>query len=691
MGSLFISDFKYGMDRRRQKVAGVPGTLWLGKNALINRGGDIETPKAFVPMYSLSAGQTFGLASVGGQIYVFGSIDPSALTTPIPNGVQYQRLVSAHGAGDAMVQVLDVQAADGKLYVIAKYASGNIYHFYGGTRVTDWDALATTNGNAAALAVYLADVVNADANVAAIASGPTITVTANVPGTAFAISKSVVGAGTIHLATVQPNVVAVPETVATGDVTITGGSALNGVNRVNDVMVNGVSLMLASVDWVLSNAATASEVATQINNKTATHHYSAAAVGADITISAGPGTGATPNGFVISPQLIGNVTATTTAMSGGVTAVAAIAQIATATIGGTYSGTDQYTLTINGTAYTTTGNASGTGKSLYLTLQRLWSPATSLEQYSKLDTFNNWSDASPSSGAGFINLSNDAEGSEPLVGAGTYISQTAIFSRRNCRIYNLDADATSINLAQSIDNTGARASRSILAYGTTDLFYLDETGWRSLKARDASGAAFVNDLGTAIDAFVVPNMNALPNGVVQRACAVVEPLDGRFWGAIGPYIYVLSYFPGSQISAWTYLDPGFSVSDFARAYNRLYVRSGDTIYLYGGTNGSTYPRAGELVTQIDLPFAATQPPGFSMFTGFDMAGSGEWEVKVYLNPDEPTIYQDVGIVDGTTYTGESNSWPARATHAAPSLTCSAGGFATISNMTLWHDGKEPNE
>lgn len=693
MGSVFISDFKYGMDRRRQKVAGVPGTLWIGKNVVVSRGGDIETPKAFVPLYTLSAGQTFGLQSVGGQIYVFGSIAAGSLTTPIPNGVQYQQLASAVGAGDAMVQVLDVKAAGGKLYVIAKYASGNIYHFYNAVRITDWDALATTNGSAATLAVHLADVVNADANVAGIAAGAVVTLTANTPGVAFTITQGVSGGGggTVTLATPQANVSAVAEVRATGQVTITGGSALAGVNRITDVTTNGVSLMLAPVDWVLSNAATASAVAIQINNKTATHHRTAVAVGAVITITAGPGTGATPNGHVVATQLLGSVTATTSNMTGGVTAVIAVAQISTATLGGSYAGTDQYTLTVNAIAYTATGNASGMGKSLYLTLQRMWSPATSLEQYCKLNTFTDWSDATASSGAGFINLSNAAEGSEPLVGAGTYITQTAFFSRRNCRIYSLNTDATKEVLAQSLDNTGARSARSILAYGTTDLFYLDETGIRSLKARDASGAAFVNDLGTAIDNFVVGNMNLLPNGVVQRACAVVEPLDGRYWLAIGPYIYVLSYFPASNVSAWTYLDPGFSVSDFARAYNRLYVRSADTIYIYGGTNGTTYPAAGALTSQVDLPFAAASPPGLYMFTGFDMAGTGEWQVKVYTDPDNLALYINVGTVDGTTYAEDNNSWGARATHAAPSLICSAGGLATLSNITLWHDGKEPNE
>lgn len=690
MGDIYISDFKYGMNQQRPRIAGLPGTLWVGKNVQISRGGDIERPNRFTPTYTLPTRQTFGLGAVGGQVYTFGSIAQGSLTTPIPNGVQYQQLVSP--AGDLMTQVLDARAVGGFLYVIARYASGNVYHFYNGVRVTDWDALATTNGSFPNLAIYLADIINADPNVTAVAAGQSITIMADVPGTSFTAAASASGgaSGTITLTTLQPNVAALAETAATGTVTITGGTSAPGINVVNNITINGTALMLAPVNWTLSNAATANAVAAQINNLTATHGYSAVAVSALITITAAPGDGATPNGFVVAVSAQGTVMTAHANMSGGVTAVAASPQIVEATFASTYAGGDAYTITINGTNYVSTGNASGTGRSLYIYDQRAWSTVMSLWQYSELAVFNNWSDSAASSGAGFINIANASEGSEPLVGAGTYIGQSAIFSRRNCRIYNLNTDATQINLAQTIDNTGSLSSRAILNYGTTDLFYLDETGIRSLKARDASGEAFVNDLGSAIDTFVRANMDVLPNGILQRACAVVEPRDGRFWIAIGPYIYVLSYFPDTSINAWSYIDPGFSVSDFARAYDQLYVRSGDTIYLYGGQSGTDFPNAGELIANVQIPFVATSPPSWGMLDGFDMACTNAWQVQVLTDPRNENAQQDIGIIVNSTYDSEDIGIGGRYTYVALNLTCSAAGQATISNMSIHHDSEEPN-
>jgi hypothetical protein len=307
----------------------------------------------------------------------------------------------------------------------------------------------------------------------------------------------------------------------------------------------------------------AAAIAQQINNKTATHGYSAAASGPNITLSAPVGVGATANGYAVAQVSTGDALLSTPSISGGVTAVAGVAQVVTATFTGTFEAADVYTLTIDGNTFIATGRAAATGRSLMVLLRRVWSPAGSLWEYCKINTFSNWTDANVSSGAGFLNVSNETEGSEPLIGGGVYINQGAVFSRRNCRIYNLSTDATLFSLAQSVDGAGALAARAICPLGAIDLVFLDETGIRSLRARDSLNAAFVNDLGVAIDPVVRAHLDSTPYATVQRACAIVEPRDGRLWMAVGSRIYVLSYFPGSQISAWTYFEPGFQIDDAA--------------------------------------------------------------------------------------------------------------------------------
>ena len=82
MGSIFLSDFKFGLDRRRTRVAGENGTLWDAKNVLVSRGGDIERPKRFVPTYSLPPGQTFGLGAEIGMIGILHTWGQNLLLNP---------------------------------------------------------------------------------------------------------------------------------------------------------------------------------------------------------------------------------------------------------------------------------------------------------------------------------------------------------------------------------------------------------------------------------------------------------------------------------------------------------------------------------------------------------------------------------------------------------------------------------
>src|SRR3546814_16270182 len=97
---LLIEDFRLGLDRRRSRETGVPGSLWTLVNAHMTRGGEIERMKKPVPAYTLPPG-TFGMAPH--RLTVFGS----AASRAVPEGVTSQRL--RHPADLPMAEVLDVE------------------------------------------------------------------------------------------------------------------------------------------------------------------------------------------------------------------------------------------------------------------------------------------------------------------------------------------------------------------------------------------------------------------------------------------------------------------------------------------------------------------------------------------------------------------------------------------------------
>lgn len=331
MGYILIEDFRYGQDTRKSAVTSPPGTLQQLTNAHITRGGEIEKAKKFVESHDMTGDSTFGFAALANNLYVFGSVASPSL----PAGINYQRLQHPDGS-TAMTKVIFTQVFNGKLYVIAQFTGGDIFHYYDGALVTDWGAGLVRSGmtNNSGIATHLAALIDADDAVSASAVGAVITVTASQAGTPFTISAEADDGGgtdnqTAVVATTTPSVAGVAEVLATAGFTITGGSAstaatgnvtLTGgaAGSIDSVTVNGVTITSGAVAFNTSLDQTATDLASNINAHTSSPEYTAAAVGSVVTISAAATQGATPNGFVVAANLT-TITATTGNMAGGVT------------------------------------------------------------------------------------------------------------------------------------------------------------------------------------------------------------------------------------------------------------------------------------------------------------------------------------------------------------------------------------
>src|SRR5690606_9595163 len=212
----------------------------------------------------------------------------------------------------------------------------------------------------------------------------------------------------------------------------------------------------------------------------------------------------TVNGYVVDVATAGDVTATTSNLSGGVTYVAPRAKVVTVTISASNladSFDASWTITLNGVDYKTTGMASATGRVAFVHKSRVYSVAGSLLRFCKINTPTDWSDSNTSSGAGYINIANEVDGAATLFGMAAYGEYVAIFSREPIVICRLMADAENTALIHVLETSGTFAPRSLVSYGANDVYYLDETGIRSLRSPDVTDSAFPPDVGSAIDPF----------------------------------------------------------------------------------------------------------------------------------------------------------------------------------------------
>lgn len=365
MSYLLIENFKGGLDSRRGRLTSKAGTLYQCENAHLSRGGEIEKRRAFVSFAALPAGQTFGLWSADGNLYTFGS----AYSPVVPPAINYQQLI--HPTGANMTALLSADNFDGAIYAIAQFDDGSIYHYYGGVRVTSWDALVSSTvqpiGSNDDVSSYLADLINADANFTATASGLVVTISEKTVGIPFNVTPSVTpgGAGspTLDTALVQASGVDTTEVLATsGQWTLFGQS----VGEYNSITINGVEVLGTTVNTsgiTDINQANA-KVANQINAFQSTYLAVQGSNGY-ITIQGKTGSGSTSNGYQLRfsartntsttwgpPTIVGpmgsvssgNIFAT---MSGGITGQTAAVQVSSVTVGGTIDFDNVYTVTLD--------------------------------------------------------------------------------------------------------------------------------------------------------------------------------------------------------------------------------------------------------------------------------------------------------------------------------------------------------
>lgn len=249
-------------------------------------------------------------------------------------------------------------------------------------------------------------------------------------------------------------------------------------------------------------------------------------------------------------------------------------------------------------------------------------------------------------GFGFKNMSNQSAGSEELTALGRYQNLVAVFARRNIQIWYLDPDPLQNTQRQVLENIGTFAPRSVVSFGDADVFFLADSGFRSLRARDSSNQSGVSDVGTPIDELVIEHLATLTETERQRAVGVMEPISGRYLGAVGSKVFAFSYFSTARISAWSTYDLGFTPSDFVSLDGRVWARGGDTVYLLGGADGKTYDTS---VVEIDMPYIdGRQIATFKDFTAIDAVCEGEWEIWANTDPNNPAAESKIAVVNNTT-------------------------------------------
>ena len=289
------------------------------------------------------------------------------------------------------------------------------------------------------------------------------------------------------------------------------------------------------------------------------------------------------------------------------------------------------------------------------------------------------------SGDGSIDMSTKYSGSEPLNGVSVYIDRLAIYSPSNTQIWVTDPDPAKYYQVQVMPNLGTLAGRSIVGYGDSDNFLLGRTGIRSLRARDLSNTAGSYDIGSAIDDLVNPYISGLSPSVIAAGVGILEPVNARYLLAVGNVVFVFSYFPTSQISAWTTYSLPFTIDSWAVVGARLYARSGNQVFLYGGASGVEYDNS---LAEVILPYLDCRSPAtIKAFADVAMAITGQWDLELGFDPNPPYARTLVGRFDHESFgMGRVGDMIGEGTHFGARFTSSTPARAVLSNFVQHYQG-----
>lgn len=284
-------------------------------------------------------------------------------------------------------------------------------------------------------------------------------------------------------------------------------------------------------------------------------------------------------------------------------------------------------------------------------------------------------------GYGFKNMSNQSAGSENLTALGRYQNLMAVFARRNIQIWYLDPDPLENVQRQVLENIGTFAPKSVVPFGDVDVFFLSDSGVRSLRARDSSNQSGVSDVGTPIDEYLLEYLGTLTEAEKLAAVGCLEPLSGRYILAVGNRCFVFSYFSSSRTSAWSTYELGdVEIKEFVTMDGRVWCRSGDSIYLLGGEDGATY---GEIPVEVELPYIdARTLATFKNWQALDVVCEGEWKIYANTDPEQPDEWSEIGIVTGTTLSLDSIGMVGHASVIKLKLVNEAPGPARLSKIVL---------
>ena len=259
--------------------------------------------------------------------------------------------------------------------------------------------------------------------------------------------------------------------------------------------------------------------------------------------------------------------------------------------------------------------------------------------------------------AGFIATGNYTDTSTDVTALSQYRDALIVMHNNRSLEWAVDPDPALTSHRSTIFE-GSNEHRS-LANVTGDLYFLSESGFRSIAVQNNVESLADMDVGSPIDKLIVPLVKA-------GAVSLYNHKDGQFWCALGNKVWIYSFSKTAKLSAWSYYEYAFTVDDMMMHNNEVVFKSGTSVYQ---TSASVYSDAGvnyETVVEFsDLDFKNNT--ALKQIHSFDISQVGNCTAQFTVGIEKKTTTHSVSVVGDFRDRGMV-ALPLVATHIQPKFT-----------------------
>lgn len=313
---------------------------------------------------------------------------------------------------------------------------------------------------------------------------------------------------------------------------------------------------------------------------------------------------------------------------------------------------------------------------------KIYAKGTEVVRFCATNAPRDWTSVSD---AGFLATGIQAQGSTDVTALGQFSrTKMVVFTIDGIQVWNVDPNPALNSLDNIIPNIGTRYAKSPLGF-SGDIFFLSESGFRSLTVSQLTDNFNDVDIGSSIDSLIKDSIlvNDDPQSIFYSGL-------GQFWSINKTDIWVYSFSRTSKLSAWSRFNINVIADSHAVLNGELYIRNGNDVFI---VDRKVFSDDGMVPTvTVEFPFLDFKAPGvLKQLFAVDSIGAGNATLQLkYLimvnNVPTEFITSPVPIILGnTTIPGPLTPIELCATAVAPVIKHAANEDFRLDSITFYYE------